>query len=75
MLDVRVGHSIMVRGFSSFHVRCECWAFLMSRSDVSVGRAFLMSRLDVSVGHAFLISRLDVSAGKRPTLWIGLQPT
>ena len=29
--------------------------------------AFLMSRLDVSAGRAFLTSRSDVSAGKRPT--------
>ena len=33
----------------SYHAsECECWAFLMSRSDVSVGRAILMSRSDIS---------------------------
>ena len=42
----------------SYHAgECECWPFLTSRSDVSVGRAFLTSRSYVSVGHAFLMSR------------------
>ena len=46
----------------SYHVgECDCWAFLTSRSDVSVGHAFLTSRSDVSAGKSIMMSRSDIS--------------
>ena len=52
----------MIVGVSYHAGECECWAFMMSRSYVSVGCSFLMSRSDISVGWAFLSSRSDISA-------------
>ena len=50
-----LSHFIDDSSLSSYHAsECECWAFLMSRSDVSAGRAFLMSRSDVSAGKTII---------------------